>query len=253
MKKIKIISFILFGSLIGSIHACFAIQTKFILIIPLYNETKKNRAKEYTACLKKNLENELIEHIHIVYDTSNNTDYDSIADYLKNPKVTFNTVFGRQSYDYFFKLANKNYPNKKIILSNADIFFNKTLTYLNDYNFKNNLLALTRWNVQNDGSLEIFKQFDKNGYYHKENSARSQDTWIFETPIKNFACDDIKLGIMGCDSAIAYRALKAGLTVKNPCLTIQCCHLHLSEKKDYAAEPNPYWGQPRAAIPWEIL
>ncbi len=249
-KVIILISMIVFA--LSSIAA--ATMSKFVLIIPLYNEINENRTNEYITCLMKNLAHKSIEQVHVIYDTSKDSEKNRIFTYLKNNaniRITFSNK--RPSYEYCFQLANSFYPGKKIILSNADMFFNDTLALLENYDFTNTFFALTRWNCLNDGSLEIFKQYNAQGKFIKTDSESSQDVWIFKTPIKHINCDDICLGLMACDSVIAYRAQKSGLIVKNPCLTIQCCHLHLTEKKDYTKQPRPYKGQPIAFVPWEKL
>lgn len=198
----------------------------FILITVLYNETNSNRITEYLTCLEKNMHHPLIERIHIVYDTSKDilSKKHPILKYLHKKGCTVSSVNSRPTYGYCFALANNLYPNRRIIFSNADIFFNETLAALETYDLKNKFLALTRWEVRKDGEIVPF-----NVSYR----LISQDTWIFETPLIPFKNDSIFIGTNECDSFIAYQAQKAGLTVMNPCLTIQCCHLHLSGVRNY--------------------
>ena len=242
-----------FFTLVSSVFLCDA-QTKFNLITVLYNETNINRMHEYLVCLQYNLLNKSIHTVHVIYDTSKDDNKNTFLHLLKlKPAIKLTLTNHRPSYGECFALANTEYPKCKIILSNADIFFNDSLASLENYNFTNIFLTLTRWNILENGALEIFKQYDKNGVFSKSDSESSQDVWIFETPLKIFKCDDIALGLMQCDSIIAYRAIKSGLIVKNPCLSIQCCHLHLTEKKNYRKQPQPYKGQPTAIVPWEKL
>jgi len=199
---------------------------KFVIITVLYNETNRERIAEYTYCLKKNLHHPLIDHIHLVYDVSkdNLSEKHFLRDYIQEKGIAVSYVDGRPTYGYCFGLANKLYSNRCVILSNADIFFNDTLAALNDYDLANKFLALTRWNVREDGEIVP---------YNVHHRIISQDTWIFETPLRQFKDDAIAIGTPECDSFIAYQAQKIGLTVLNPCLTIQCCHLHLSSIRNY--------------------
>ncbi|HJZ23198.1 MAG TPA: hypothetical protein VJ201_01975, partial [Candidatus Babeliales bacterium] len=208
--------------------AIFNIQIgaeNFKLITVLYNEKNPARTKEYLTCLNHNLNHELIDTILVIYDTSADDQNNTILNYLKTKKVTISYANSRQTYGYCFELANKLYPNSKIILSNADIYFNETLNLLRDYDLTGQFLALTRWNITKDNSLELFKQYPR-GKFNKDWSESSQDVWIFKTPLHITKAIQIQLGIMNCDSRIAYEAFQSGLKVTNPCLTIQCCHLH---------------------------
>lgn len=194
-------------------------SSKFKLITTLYHETNETRCLEYITCIEKNLQNPLIDTIYVIYETTKDKAYgNKLLDYLKSKKIKITYTTERPSYGVFFELANKEYPNSKVIVSNADIFFNETLNSLTHYDLRNKFLALTRWNVAQDGTLT-------------ECSPRGscQDTWIFQTPLPPFENTAIKLGTWGCEHAIAYQAQKSGLFVANPSRSIQCCHLHLSE------------------------
>src|SRR6185312_9253148 len=114
-----------------------------------------------------------------------------------------------------------------------DIYFNETLDLLRDYDLENKFLALTRWDVQKDGSLKPF--IKSTG----ESFDGSQDVWIFKTPIKRFNNARMQLGTTWCDGKIAYQAKKEGLIVLNPCKSIQCCHLHLSNVRNYKVTKKP--------------
>jgi hypothetical protein len=199
-------------------------SSKFKLITTLYNEKHEKRYLEFMTCLEKNLKNPSIDTIHVAYDISKDDANGSvILNYLTSKNIKISYISERASFGDLFEIANKEYPNSKVIVSNADIFFNETLTLLEPYDLRNKFLALTRWNVRGDGTLvEFFAR------------GNSQDTWIFQLPLPKFEIDSIKLGILDCDLAIAYQACKSGLILFNPSLSIQCCHLHLSEMRNYA-------------------
>lgn len=146
-------------------------------------------------------------------------------------KITY--INDRPTFGFCFELANSLYPNSNIIISNADIYFNDTLKLLTGYSLENKFLALTRWNLTKDGNLVPYIWPDgRKGEY-------SQDSWIFETPLKSFFDDNIQLGIPHCDGRIAFEAQRAGLHVLNPCISLQCCHVHLTGKHNYSALPYP--------------
>ncbi len=222
----------------------------FILITSLYNETHTERRQEYITCLERNLQHPAIEHIHVVYDTSNDGAHNELLEYLKQQPVSISYINDRPTFGYCFELASEQYPNRGILLSNADIFFNKTLFLLENYDLTNKFLALTRWDVKEDGRLEIFKQYDKNGEFDPI-SYLSQDVWIFMTPLKKFINPNFQLGTWACDGYIACQAYLSDLHVINPCLSIQCCHLHLSKIRHWIPQSIP--GAKALLLPWCTL
>lgn len=232
----------------------FTINCKqFALITSLYNEKNEKRRKEYLFCLKNNLTHPMINQVHILYDQSKDTPTNSFCDILKNiakqssNKLIVTKLMGRPSFSYCFELANKKYPDWSIILCNGDVFFNDTLSALQNYNLTDKLLALTRWNIVGKGSLNLNWLHDKQGKFRGDWAEFSQDAWIFDTPIRKIAGDTIMLGTWNCDSLIAYAIGKSGLQIFNPCLTIQCCHLHLTEIRHYVAIQAK---GPFLALPW---
>ena len=223
----------------------------FILITSLYNETDVARAQEYLTCLEKNLIHPSIQSIHVVYDTSRDDLNNYVLNYLKLKNVKITYIVGRPTFGYLFKLINEQYPQNKIIISNADIYFNETLHVLDSYDLQEKFLALTRWNVKADGSIEIFKQYDKNNNFRQDWSYYSQDTWIFQAPLKPFRYEGIELGTFLCDGIVAFQAYQVKLHVFNPCWTIQCCHLHLSNIRNYQKMP-PIQSE-IMPVPWTTL
>jgi hypothetical protein len=205
-------------------------SSKFTLLTTLYNEKIKDRATEFITCMEKNLQHPSIDTIHVLYDISKDDEQGSaILRYLKSRNITISYITERALFGDFFKIANREYPNRRIIVSNADIFFNETLTLLEPCDLHNKFLALTRWDVRSSGDLIEFYPL---GF--------SQDVWIFQTPLPPFENDAIKMGILGCDPAIAYQAQHSGLMLSNPSLSIQCCHLHRSQIRNYARTYLPY-------------
>jgi len=218
------------------IHACSLINVsfcnEFVLIIPLYNEKRNERIEEYQICLHRNLAHSLIKKIHVVYDSSDDDQENKILSYLQSLGIETTILEKRATYGDCFQVANEFYPKQSIILSNADIFFNDTLNALIDFDLTDKFLALTRWNVTAEGQLDLYWCCDAKGRFLPVSAATSQDVWIFKTPLRKFK-DDIPIGTWHCDARIVLAATMNGLKLLNPCLTIQCCHLHLSGIKNY--------------------
>ena len=153
--------------------------------------------------------------------------------YLKSKNITISYVHGRPSFLHCFQEANTRFPNSKIILSNADIYFNDTLSILEDYDLRGKFLAITRKNVQHNGFLAPWPD----AYY--ERPEPSQDVWIFCTPMPLIMRNDIFFGSLHCEGELAYQAHSNGLEVINPYFSIDCCHLHLSRVRHWIERPYP--------------
>ncbi len=245
MYKNLVIGFLL---LIAEVSISKA-EAPFVLITMLYNEKNPQRIKEYITCLERNRKHKLIGPIHIFYDTKNDDQKNKLLNQLQKLDVTITYRNGRVTYGECFELANNLYPNKKIILANADIYFNDTLYYLINYDLTGKFLALTRWDEERNGILIPYRR------YYGINTPDSQDVWIFQSPIRRFNDDNIALGWPLCDGRIAYQANASGFKVLNPCMTIQCCHLHRSRIRNYnkIAALEALEGVPSMPVYWRTL
>lgn len=236
---------------IGSSMVC----KQFVLITSLYNEKNEARRQEYLTCLKNNIAHPMIKNVHIIYDKAKDDQNNSFREVLKNlanqkpNKLRMSLIKGRPSYSFCFDLANRKYPNSPLILSNGDVFFNETLHALDNYDLTGKMLALTRWSITAAGDLYLCWLLDKQGKFRRDWAEHSQDAWIFNTPIRPIN-GNILLGTWNCDSLIAYQIGQSGLEIFNPCLTIQCCHLHLTEVRHYVAIQSQ---GPFLPLPWCTL
>lgn len=217
-------------------------QDAFILITVLYNEKHPQRMQEYKECLEKNLKHPAIESIHIIYDTTKDDKSRPLYDYLQQQHIAITTYGdGRPTFKYCFELANTCYPQKKIILMNADIFFDDTLNQLLAIDLTSRLFALTRWDLKKGKEPCLM-------YIKGEQNDMSQDVWIFQTPMRDIDCRDLRMGTAHCEGQLARAAHNAGLSLYNPCLSIKCFHLHLSGVRHYwRNSPAP---ANRLALPW---
>ena len=238
MKKLHyLLSFLL-------IHCCSYSNDNFILITSLYHEKNEIRVRELMTCLKHNYAHPDISLIHVLYDVNDSQkDNDPVWRFLQEHKnIIVEEIHGRPSFGQCFSVANDKYSGETVIISNADIFFNKTLGLLKNVDMTNLFLALTRWNVHKDGYLKIY--CGRRGVHHPG----SHDAWVFQAPITRIQADDVYVGITHCDIYLAYCAMISGFDVYNPCFDIQCCHVHMSNIRH-----QPRFNRPKpesAHVPW---
>lgn len=130
----------------------------FKLITSLYNEPNDKRIQEYITCMKRNLAHPLIDEIYVLYDSSKDNDKNHILKFLEDNNVNISYITSRPTYRYCFEYASKTFPNSRVILSNADIFFNETLTLLDNFDLNNTILTLSRWKLLKNEDGEMVKQ-----------------------------------------------------------------------------------------------
>jgi hypothetical protein len=187
-----------------------------------YQDKDPKRQKELLYCLKKNIENPLINNIFLIVEGE--------VKLPINGKLIIIEA-NRPTYRNFFDLINDTVtsPNDISILANTDIYFNDTLQLI-DLREKQ-CIALSRWDKRKDG-LRL------------HNERYSQDTWIFKGKIRNVRFCDFFMGIPGCDNRIAYELNRAGYRLVNPAYSIQSIHYHQSDLHNYDHNtpkiPKPY-------------
>lgn len=195
-----------------------------IVLVGLYLDASAERLREFLTCIERNAANRNIEAVHVFIEDAVDpaglmTQYPELA----SPKVRLVLHGRRVTYRDFFDYATRELAGRRVIIANTDIFFDHTLSRLDDYSLIGRLLCLSRWDLQNDGSWRLF-DFES-----------SQDAWIFQAPVPDFACD-FHLGLLGCDNRLAWEAEQAGLVLSNPSRSIRAHHLHASGVRRYTEE-----------------
>jgi hypothetical protein len=179
-----------------------------ILLTTLYDSDIRNH--EFKQCIEKNCDLDDIEEYVIFFeDFHSELLNEEKFNYLTNNKIQIFNISKRPTYKEFIDFSNNNYPNKNICIMNADVHFDKTISELKNIDLTNCFYCITRIHC-------ILKNHQNPG---------SHDAWIFKTPLKKFD-NDILMGVLGCDSYLAQKAIDCGLIVKNPCLSINLFHIH---------------------------
>ena len=203
------------------------------LIIQYYNDSNKERQKEYEECLRKNLSNPAISKIHNIIEKDT-----TIPEEFKNNKKLINIPFdysksgkikGRLTFKYAFDYSRENIPvGEVVVISNLDIFLEDSQEWKNikedffNYNgnkLNNNCLCLSRHEYYWNGSSKI------------ENSqwtGASSDVWCFLSSVKEIKDCDFSVGNSpGCDAAIVKRFKDSGYKIFNWAKKYKVFHLDI--------------------------
>jgi len=167
-----------------------------ILIVEGYRPADEARLAEIESCVKAN------DNLGIFDDFQ--------------PMVSGD---GRLRYGHVFRTCAERYPGRVCVLANADIVFDESAKLLPYLVRKGRLVTLTRW--ENDSTPRMLGRFHDERFY-----SGSQDVWAFIGGDLVGLGDQIALGYIGCDQAIAGEAMNAGIEVVNPALSIKTRHVH---------------------------
>lgn len=180
-----------------------------------YLDDCPTRQKELDYCIRENLKNPLIHTVHIFYE---NNPFPSANNIKIDHRVTYN--------DYF-EYANKYLNNCICVIINTDIVLDESLSKLQQINWNNIFLCITRHDVLEDGASIL--EWDKRLGIGKK--CATHDAWMFMPPVNINA--DMSLGLPGCDGRLVYLLENAGYNVHNPAGIIKIHHYHRSNKRNY--------------------
>jgi hypothetical protein len=197
------------------------------LIVQYFRSATPERQGEIDTCLRENLLNPYIAAVHLL-----NEEWFALLDFPSLDKIHQTIVGERLTYERAFRYAN-DWPEPVIwILANADIYFDDSLRSLHDADLMNSMFALTRHDVQPDGSIKLVPP---------EFAHACQDAWMFVTPVHvGNMYTQFSMGIPGCDHRIAHEFIKAGYIVLNPSLRIIARHLDISNDSDIITRTDRY-------------
>ncbi|MCB1054940.1 MAG: hypothetical protein KDD11_05440 [Acidobacteria bacterium] len=196
----------------------------FDLILSSYRERRPERDAEYRRCLEENLANPWISRIFVFYEDPG----EELPARFEHPKIEVFPHGGKAlSFRRMFDLAAERSAGRRVIVANADIYFDHTLGLLESYDLSGRVLALARHNVH--------VQYHDLGYvWDPLDKTIAQDCWIFEAPLPEELFADINIGWLGSDNWIAWEMAKVGLVVENPARTLRAWHLHKDSGRDYS-------------------
>jgi hypothetical protein len=195
------------------------------LITTYYQTSEEARSKENFECLINNISNPLIKKIHLFLQSTEKPDIDP------SDKVIFVNHSKRPTFQDFFRYANKLPVSEIKIIANSDIYYNNTLVKAEEALLKTDIIALTRWDRRDDGSLHFY------------NNPKSQDTWIFQKKVPEYI-GQYYIGQHGCDIRLLYELKCNKISYANFSWDIITIHLHQSGLRTYFNNPNYVYVSP---------
>src|SRR5262245_10276225 len=99
-----------------------------ILLTGFYQEADANRREEFRECLRRNLENNWLDEIHLFIEDS--VDQGRLLEeipLLTAAKIRLVMRGRRTTFREFFAYANQLLAGQDVIIANADIFFDHAL------------------------------------------------------------------------------------------------------------------------------
>jgi hypothetical protein len=174
------------------------------------------RLKELHDCLNNNINNQIIEKIHLYLDDEDAHEY---IKSLNSDKINIISIGAKPLYSDLFLYALEKLQNKICMITNSDIYLaecdNTLLERLND---NNTVFALTRYEY--DMSCEQITWF-----------CGSHDCFVFKSPI-NFMNKINNINHvqhhLGSENIICWELRNSNINLYNPCYQIKIVHLHKS-------------------------
>ena len=142
---------------------------------------------------------------------------------------------GLMTYGIMFQKAFQEYPEEDVfVFANSDIGFDSTIKiarYIPDGEF----WCISRIDVVDRVFLGKKRERQYIPFHHNY----SQDVWIcsrktLQEIILNPELFYITMGTPGCENTLAKVVSDMGITVKNPCYSINCYHFHQSGIRNYS-------------------
>lgn len=203
----------------------------FRLFTSFYAESNPTRQQEILACLERNLALQEIDEVCLLLE---NTDAP-----FEHPKLSIKPVTNRPLYRDLFSWARdrQTVASDLSIICNSDIYFDSGIRTLAKHLSAHTCVALTRWDVQEDGTSRLFYRND------------TQDSWIFKGPIKDVE-DKFEIGVPRCDNRMLHELKQAGYTVINPAFSLKSYHLHVGQREEYDQDNLTNFVDPPYAYLW---
>lgn len=193
-------------------------QNRRVNVFFNYFKTKnEKRNEEISHCLNEFIKNKSVDNLFILLS-------DQIDVHGANI-IKIDTLHEQPTYQDMFNVINAVTKDDDInIIINSDCYIDdNNINTIKENIEKKQAYCLSRWDVLSLNPLNI-------RHFH---SSESQDAWIFVGKMDNNVNAEFKMGIVGCDNAIAYELKRVGYNTVNPSEDIQVIHYHLSNVRTY--------------------
>ena len=183
------------------------------------SELNNDRNNEIRQCLNNNLNNPIVEKIHLYIDDNEALEY---ITNLNSHKINVIEVGKKPLYSDLFTYGINNLKNKICMITNSDIYIKECdLNILNKLNDNNTVFSLTRFEY--DMSCPLIQKYEG-----------SHDCFIFKYSINDSFLNNINhvQHVWGSENVVLYELVKAGICVFNPCIQIKIVHLHKSDLRE---------------------
>lgn len=170
----------------SEVNEKLALITQFF--IPTGDQADKVR-KAVQEALSRNLMNDAISDIYLIneleYDFSSLQNYEKITQFVSGTRLSFADAF---------RFANERLAGRRVVVANADIYFDESLRQVQHSSKINSstVLALSKW-ISEGSSITLPIRAD------------SQDAWVFQTPVNVnvIAQSNFFFGLPKCDNRLA--------------------------------------------------
>ena len=181
-------------------------------------------------CLYKNLSNKHIDKIVLFVD---NCEFNNIF----NEKLVVVPIQTRLSYKMWMDYADKEYSEDIKILSNSDVYFDESLSFLDQINeWENRLYVLTRKDLTKDGKI-IPSTFVYNQTNTEQISSQyCQDAWIYKNKSRNEFDNNYNLGVWHCENIFRVNAQESGIEAYSLFNNVELIHVDWRSHKRYTQE-----------------
>lgn len=181
------------------------------------------RREEIIYCLKKNCQ--IFQKIFLINERNYSIEELGLTE--EEFKKVDQVVTGKRiTYKCFLDFCNNRDLKGYFILSNADIFLDKTVNNLRKgfLSFEKSVYVITRHEINRKGKISEDYMWDC-----------CQDTWIIHSNylFKNTSNFNFSLGKLRCDNRVAYLFFNLGFKIYNCPYSIKTFHFHESQIRDY--------------------
>lgn len=135
----------------------------------------------------------------------------------------------RLTFRDLFDYAHRTFPNEVCVVANSDISFDHTLSLVIPRVLPHVLIALSRWENESGPVMGGHVIDEEDGKLFSQ----TQDVWIFRGGALPSFRSDQQLGMLACETRLAYEAAAAGVVILNPALSIRTRHHHKSNIRTY--------------------